>query len=133
VFRKAVGHNLKVWPKMDKNRRPGGYYACHTEKQVIAYFLWKHIILQDHVTGGLNKDEELEERSLKLKTLEMSKPAVLRIKKNIYVSKNPCDDCKEFQQRVREKTSIDFNIVSPRLGKPVSKSRKLQESMQFVK
>jgi hypothetical protein len=50
---------------MDKNRRPGSYYACYAEKQVMAYFLWKHMTLQDEVTDDSDEDEELEERSIK--------------------------------------------------------------------
>lgn len=78
MFSKAVVHSLEVWPTMDKNRRPGSYYACHAEKQVMAYFLWKHTTLQDEVT-----DDSDEDQFLKLKALAKSKPAVLRMKKDI--------------------------------------------------
>jgi hypothetical protein len=108
MFSKAVCHSLKVWPKRDKNRRPGTYYACHAKKQVMAYFLWKHTTIQDEVMDDL--DKELEERSLKLKALEKSKLAVLRMKKNIYISKDQCFDCKAFQERVREMTGIDLHV-----------------------
>jgi hypothetical protein len=74
----------------------------------MAYFLWKYTTLQDELTDDL--DEELEEKSLKLKALERSKPAVLRMKKDIYVSKDQCLDCKALQERVKEMTGIDFNI-----------------------
>ncbi|KFY92461.1 hypothetical protein V500_04183 [Pseudogymnoascus sp. VKM F-4518 (FW-2643)] len=113
MFSKAVGHSLKVWQEMDKNRRPGSYYACRAEKQVIAYFLWKHTTLQEELTDG--SDEELEERTLKLKDLETSKPAVLRMKKDIY---DQCVDCKAFQQRVKEMTGIGFNIIILTPDKP---------------
>jgi hypothetical protein len=92
MFSKAVGHSLEVWPKMDKNSRPGSYYACHAEKQVMAYFLWKYTTLQDEVA-----DDSDEDQFLKLEALAKSKPAVLRMKKDIYISCYPCFDCKAFQ------------------------------------
>lgn len=46
-----------------------------------------------------------------LKALERSKPAVLRMKKDIYVSKDQCLDCKALQELAKKMTSIDFNII----------------------
>jgi hypothetical protein len=89
----------------------------------------KYTTLQDELTDG--SDEELEERNLKLKTLERSKPAVLRMKNDIDVSKGQCLDCKAFQERVKETSGIDFNIIFLLLDTP-SKSRKSQVGVQFV-
>jgi len=127
MFSKVVDHSLKAWQKMDKNRKPGSYYACQAEKQVVAYFLWKHTALQDELTDGSAK--KLEERGLKLKALERSKPAVLRMKKDVYVGKDQCPDCKAFQERVKEMAGIDSILIFLSLDKATSKSRKLQESV----
>jgi hypothetical protein len=56
-------------------------------------------------------DDSDEDQFLNLKALEKSKPAVLRMKKAIYVSRNPCFDCKAFQRRACQATDIDVNII----------------------
>jgi hypothetical protein len=68
MFSQAIGHGLKAWPEKDKNHksgRPGRFYTCHGEKQVMAYFLWKHSTLQREVTCYSNEE---------LQALEKSKP-----------------------------------------------------------
>lgn len=117
MFSQAIGHGLKAWPEKDKNhksRRPGSFYACHAEKQVMAYFLWKHTTSQGEVT--CYSEEELQ-------ALEKSKPPVLLVKKEIYVTRDPCDDCKKFQKKVRDKTGIDFNVIFLPSDNPTSDSR----------
>jgi hypothetical protein len=85
----------------------------------MAYFLWKHTTLQDEMTH----DSDEEDRSLKLEELEKPKPALLRINKDIYVTTEPCLDCKAFQKRVSEVTGIDFNLIFLLSKKPASQQK----------
>lgn len=108
MFSRAIGHKLKICPKKD-GEIPGSFYACHAEKQVMAYFLWKHTALHEETTG--EEDEKTEERNLKLDALQESKPAMLRIMTDIYVSREVCLDCDGFQKHVLKVTGIDFNTI----------------------
>jgi hypothetical protein len=60
---------------------------------------------------------------LKLEALQKSKPAVLRLKTDIYVNRNPCFDCKGFQKRVNEVTGIGFNIIFIPSKRPASQHK----------
>jgi hypothetical protein len=116
MFSQAIGHGLKAWPEKDKNhksRRLGSFYACHAEKQVMAYFLWKHATLQGEVTCYSDKE---------LQALEKSKPHVLRVKE-IYVTRDPYGNWKKFQKKIRNKTGIDFNVIFVPSDNPASDSR----------
>jgi len=80
---------------------PEPYYVSHVEKQLIAYFLWNHTTL-----GQL-----LDEKCTQKINLESFKPVVLGMKKDIYVNKPCCSDCKGFRGRVEDMTGVDFNII----------------------
>jgi len=108
MFSRAVGYELEICPTKDQGI-PGSFNACHVAKQVMAYFLWKHTALYEEVPG--DSGEEAEERNVKLRALQESKPAALQMKTDIYVSRKPCLDCKAFQKRVSGVTTIGFNII----------------------
>lgn len=109
MFSRAIGHVLS---------EPNDYYACHAEKQLMAYFLWKHTTLQDKVKHDTAEEKK---RNRDLYELKFSKPARLRLKKDIYVTKEPCFDCKAFQKRVKKVASIDFNIIHVPPERPIEK------------
>jgi hypothetical protein len=108
----VVGHELKRAGQYDRSV-PGSYNACHAEKQLMAYFLWMHTTVDRDFTGSY-KDEkyspEIWGKCEEIVDLEACKPDVNVLKKDIYISREPCSDCKLFQQKTFEKTGIFFNL-----------------------
>ena len=53
--------------------------------------------------------------------MQTCKPNVVSMKKDIYVSREPCLDCMLFQQRLYEKAGIllNFFIIKPIIAKKV--------------
>ncbi|KAN0099106.1 hypothetical protein V8E51_012881 [Hyaloscypha variabilis] len=103
MFSHVLGHHLNIHPDMDKNSRPfraGSFNASHAEKQVMAYVLWN---LTSTRTDDDFGNEQMEE-------LEKSRPRLLRTEFDVFVTKEPCVDCRKFQQQVHEVARISFNI-----------------------
>ena len=105
---KAIGHEL---PEVDQNGRPvpERYHACHAEKQLMAYFLWMHTCLDRNIEER-NDDGEVWGECHEIDKLETCKPDIASMKKDIYVSRKPCSDCKLFQRRLHEKAGVLFNF-----------------------
>lgn len=105
---KVIGHELA---QIDQYGRlvPKISSASHAEKQLIAYFLWMHTTV-DQDFEECNDEGEIWGNSLEVRNLHISKPDVASLKKNIYVSREPCPDCKRFQRRLFEKEDILFNF-----------------------
>ncbi len=51
---------------------------------------------------------------------------MLRIRKDVYISAKPCPDCEDFQKRVSEVTSIDFDLILLSSKKPTSQQRAVE-------
>lgn len=87
-------------------------YACHVEKQLMAYFLWKHTTI-DRKFDDCNNDDDEETwgNCEKIHDLQNCKPDVESIKRDIYVSREPCSDCNRFQKRLHEREGILFNFI----------------------
>jgi hypothetical protein len=104
----AIGHEL---PLVDQYgiSVPKSYHACHAEKQLMAYFLWMHTTL-DRYFADSGDDDEIWGNCNEIDHLEYCKPDVASMRKDIYVSREPCPDCKLFQERLHSKTGIFFNL-----------------------
>lgn len=53
-----VGHTLSWNDQFDRDR-PGQYYACHAEKQLIAYFIDRHVFLERDAIPDLELEENI--------------------------------------------------------------------------
>ena len=106
---KVIGHELQQVDQYGR-RVPERYHACHAEKQLMAYFLWMHTSL-DWKFEESNDDGEIWGNCCEINELETCKPDIASMRKDIYVSRKPCSDCKLFQQRLHEKADILFNFV----------------------
>jgi hypothetical protein len=109
---KIIKHELTRADEYD-GTVPGSYYACHAEKQFMAYFLWMHTTVDRKFSGRYKNNKHSAEiwRSCnEIKDLEACKPDVTAMKKDIYISREPCFDCKRFQQQIFLKTRIFFNL-----------------------
>ena len=105
---KVIGHKLQRVDQYGR-RVPESYHACHAEKQLMAYFLWMHTTL-DQGFEDSNDNGEIWGNCYQIGDLETCKPDVAFMKKDIYVSREPCPDCKLFQKRLHEKAGIFFNL-----------------------
>ncbi len=121
TFCTILGHNLVCNARKD-GTRPGNYHACHAEKQLMAYFLWKHTTPQEE----LNEDEVDEDKDVgnsnneamwtkyeAIEELSSSSPREISAQPTIYIHNEQnivCSDCQRFQELVRTKTGINFEI-----------------------
>ena len=100
-----ISYSLEEEPKKDHGR-PGQCSASHAEKQLMAYFVEKHVFLPHEKTVG----HELQELSL-------IEPKCSLRRADILVSKAACDDCEGFRKKLAAVLDIDFKlhaIPSPR-------------------
>ncbi|KFZ25422.1 hypothetical protein V502_00098, partial [Pseudogymnoascus sp. VKM F-4520 (FW-2644)] len=105
---KVIGHELA---QIDQYGRPVPeiFHASHAEKQLMAYFLWMHTTVDQNFEESNDEGEEWGS-SDEVRKLHISKPDVASLKKDIYVSREPCADCKRFQQRLLKREGIGFNF-----------------------
>ncbi|KAH9205437.1 hypothetical protein DL95DRAFT_470590 [Leptodontidium sp. 2 PMI_412] len=105
---KVIGHELQ---RVDQYGRTVSEIsqACHAEKQLMAYFLWMHTTLDQDFEDS-NDDGEIWGNCYEIGDLGTCKPNVASMKKDIYVSREPCRDCTRFQKRLHEKAGILFNL-----------------------
>jgi Ankyrin repeats (3 copies) len=91
---KEVGYEI---PKHEFDRgKPGLYYACHAEKQLMAFFVSKHVFLPSDRENDFLRG---------LVAIEPDSRHRLRSAK-IYVSTEICKDCRSFQERLNSKLDI---------------------------
>ncbi|KAF2998833.1 hypothetical protein E8E13_002593 [Curvularia kusanoi] len=83
--------------RRDQGQR-GRFNACHAEKQLIAYFISKHVLIQE-------RDEE--DNILLL----AAPPPVLLTQATILVSKALCSDCEEFIKAVNTKFGLTIRVL----------------------
>ena len=92
---RRVGYTLSPGP-LDKVDKSGSYLACHSEKQLLAYFLWNHSTILD----------QTEASDLSDSIRESEPPSYSRLHAKIYVSQpgqettTVCSDCLDFCQTV---------------------------------
>ncbi|KAL9484847.1 hypothetical protein ACSS6W_003636 [Trichoderma asperelloides] len=118
-----IGHGL---PESENDQgRPGQYYACHAEKQLIAYLVSRHVFLPRDIEDedededfGLAKlslsefqgDQSPRQRVRELKNIE----PLQRLKDaTILVTRTVCDDCRVFAERVNETLGLNIQMRGP--------------------
>ncbi|KAL9617356.1 MAG: hypothetical protein Q9160_007844 [Pyrenula sp. 1 TL-2023] len=127
---KAAGHALKIEEAYDRGI-PGNFYACHAEKQLMAYLVNKHVFLESEIKPREVRrvkavqryvDDNGLERTLKLETEDEEIPAgqlhdlaavmppVMLKKATILVSSAPCPDCTEFKNLLNRKLGLDISL-----------------------
>ena len=90
----TVGHQLQIEKHRDQGIE-GQFFASHAEKQPIAYFISKHVLIE-------SEGEEL---------LQRAKPPVLLEEATILVSRPPCDDCFKFIGAVNTTLSLMISVL----------------------
>ena len=115
---KIVGHTLALddWDK----EYPGQFHACHAEKQLIAYFISKHVFLEPEIRAFKNPfeypdtydrgDDESEEGGGTLHDLAAIAPPAMLKQASILVSNPPCGDCLRFIRVVNAKLNLRISV-----------------------
>ena len=114
---KIVGHTLAL-DDWDKDY-PGQFHACHAEKQLIAYFISKHVFLEPEIRAFENPfaipdtydsgDDESEEGGTLHDLAAIAPPALLK-QASILVSNPPCGDCIRFIKVVNAKLNLRISV-----------------------
>ena len=119
---------------------PGRFNACHAEKQLVAYFIYKHLILPtetqqpeddpldeislsrltlddwpiSHVRERRQREQarrdQLRERASKLQALQEVWPAAFLREAWILVSREACHDCQRFVERVNGELGLRIQV-----------------------
>ena len=118
---KIIGHALIPDNNKD-NGDPGKYHACHAEKQLIAYFISKHVFLEPETRAPEKPfespdtycpgDDESKEGGT-LHELAANAPPVSLKQARILVSSPLCDDCKCFIDVVNAKLDLRISVENP--------------------
>jgi len=90
----TVRHQLPIHKQRDQGEE-GRYFASHAEKQLVAYFISKHVLIKI-------EDDEL---------LQSARPPVLLKQATILVSRPPCDDCLQFIETVNMALSLMISVL----------------------
>lgn len=90
----TVGHPLPIEERRDQGKE-GQYFASHAEKQLVAFFINKHVLIEA-------EDDEL---------LQRVKPPVLLEKATILVSRPPCGDCLQFIKTVNTALGLIITVL----------------------
>lgn len=105
VFQLAQSMNYQIPEhQFDAKRQPGSFYACHTEKQLLAYFLWMH-------TSLFNIDKLDAPEAIRCS----APPSWSYFPIDIYLCQpgqqkaEVCPDCREFCAQAAEQ--FDFTIT----------------------
>ncbi|KAL8918576.1 MAG: hypothetical protein Q9172_005366 [Xanthocarpia lactea] len=96
---RIIGHQLPIDQHRDQGVE-GHFFASHAEKQLIAYFISKHVLL------------EYGEQEL----LQQAKPPVLLKQATILVSRPPCHDCSKFIGAVNKNLRLVISVLDRSKG-----------------
>jgi hypothetical protein len=125
-----LNHRLPSSEQAD-HATPGKFCACHAEKQLMTFFLQRHVFFEseigscfeDHedltarireesvdVEGGLRliQKERIRMEEWSLRTLRLVRPPVRHPKATIFVSSEVCEDCERFKECIRNKLGVKF-------------------------
>ncbi|KAH8621617.1 hypothetical protein IG631_23704 [Alternaria alternata] len=125
-FSRMVGHSLKRH-EYDHLGREGSFYACHAEKQLMAFILWHYTSLQEKPARQAPEAEYARyermsglHQCIRNSTNSMVKcaedcrayrgPPVEVIRPVIRVTNAVCGDCANFRMRILECTGIDITL-----------------------
>jgi hypothetical protein len=118
-----IGHNLS--PHRHDQGQSGRFHACHAEKQLVAYFLSRHIFLNTDTMEGW-RDSVMEGEAYwlgatpvssvvhvqsRLSRLSEVQPPVSLRKGTIMVFRPQCLDCKDFVARVNKVLGLDIRVI----------------------
>ncbi|KAB5566316.1 DYW family of nucleic acid deaminases-domain-containing protein [Coniochaeta sp. 2T2.1] len=130
-----IGHELPMHVR--DQGQPGRYYACHAEKQLIAYFVDRHVFLEHDTREGWIKSA-MSERDYRLHKLGIDCPSVweasgrlretpvppvvnsdlaelqppVSLRKGVVMVSTPkCLDCQRFVARVNEVLGLEITVV----------------------
>ncbi|KAH7371493.1 DYW family of nucleic acid deaminases-domain-containing protein [Pyrenochaeta sp. MPI-SDFR-AT-0127] len=90
----TVGHKLQTDKQRDRGI-DGQYYASHAEKQLIAYFISRHVLIES--------GEDV--------LLRRAKPPVLLKQATILISRPSCRDCSQFIQAVNTALGLAISVL----------------------
>lgn len=105
---------------------PGQFYACHAEKQLLAFFVHRHLFLpfeigEDVDLAELDLDELSEEECRRRRSDREHKDDLLKLKNagpsvslkvaKIMVCRPVCPDCKCFLESVNQKFGLSISII----------------------
>ena len=116
-----IGYDLA--PHEYDQGEPGRYHACHAEKQLIAFFVSKHLFLPHEIEDSIadlnlnelsNEEyEQLEKERAhrrELSDLKSSEPAISLQKATILVCRPICSDCNLFAEQVNRVLGLDITV-----------------------
>ncbi|KAM0798340.1 hypothetical protein BDR22DRAFT_859787, partial [Usnea florida] len=121
-----IGHALV--PDSKDHGNPGQFHACHAEKQLIAYFISKHVFLEpesrapkrafEYIDPYYCTDADLEEfirwgeyeKGGTLHELAAIAPPTSLKQASILVSSPPCSDCQCFTRVVNAKLNLTITV-----------------------
>ncbi|KAH9886142.1 DYW family of nucleic acid deaminases-domain-containing protein [Xylariomycetidae sp. FL2044] len=106
-----IEHRLEEH-QYDRGQR-GRYHACHAEKQLIAYFVHKHLFTADETVEGCEfalGNLRIQECS-DLGVLASVAPRIALKKATILVCRPVCADCDAFVQRINEALGLELTVV----------------------
>jgi hypothetical protein len=89
-----VGHQLPIEERRDQGEE-GRYFASHAEKQLVAYFISKHVLIK-------TEDDE---------PLQSAKPPVLLKQATILVSRPQCGSCLQSIETVNGALGLMISVL----------------------
>ncbi|PON27343.1 hypothetical protein TGAM01_v203724 [Trichoderma gamsii] len=107
-----TGHGL---PRHEYDRgKPGRFYACHAEKQLIAYLVSRHVFLPCGADGedfGMSR-LSLDDEDLQIKVRELADIEPPQRLRNavILVSRRMCSDCCAFVDVVNKALGLNIEV-----------------------
>lgn len=112
-----IGHTLV--PDTRDNGIPGQYHACHAEKQLIAYFISRHVFLEpesrapekafEHLGTHYRTQGKYQEGGT-LHELAAKAPPLSLKQASILVSSPPCNDCVCFTEVINTKLNLKITV-----------------------
>jgi len=112
---------------------PGQFYACHAEKQLIAYFISRHVFLEPEIRAPENRRynmdseyltiEDLKEAFRRkaeleseeggpLRQLATAMPPIMLKQATILVSSPPCEDCTRFKKILNLSLGLNISLLN---------------------
>jgi hypothetical protein len=102
---------------------PGQFRACHAEKQLIAYFVSRHVFLPHEVDEGdfgmkslsLDVSQTSWRHQETLSELQKIQPPRRLKEAMIFASRTVCFDCSAFVHKVNTKLGLKIELLGPNI------------------